>query len=234
MRAIILAGGKGTRLQSEVPNLPKPLAPVRNQPFLYILMRFLAANGVSEIAISTFHMADQFRARLPELKKLAKKVTLVEEPAALGTGGAIRFACSELKPTEHVLVLNGDTYFGFDLGRFLKKHAQENALALKRVANSSRYGTVATKSGRVAEFLEKSTKGGSGTIYAGYCILNVGDLRRLLPEGPSSLETDFFPGLLREGKALVAEEFPGEFIDIGIPADYQHANSAFDFSGFLT
>jgi D-glycero-alpha-D-manno-heptose 1-phosphate guanylyltransferase len=232
MKAIILAGGKGTRLQKIVSDLPKPLAPIQGQPFIYILIRFLLFHKVEQIVISTQHLADKFAEHLPGLRKMCGQISLVKEPAPLGTGGALRFACQNISADEHVLVLNGDTFFDFDLAGFVKKYNKDTALALKEVPDSSRYGTVEFSNGQVRLFWEKSPTVQLGAIYAGFSILKVKDLFDLLPDGYSSLEKDFFPKFLQEKRNLKGEIFDGKFIDIGVPEDYENANSQFDFSKF--
>jgi D-glycero-alpha-D-manno-heptose 1-phosphate guanylyltransferase len=231
MKAIILAGGKGTRLQKVVSDLPKPLAPVKGEPFIHILIRFLKFHGIEEILISTHHLAEKFAERLGDFKKLAN-VSLAKEPAPLGTGGAVKFVCRNLNPDEYILVLNGDTFFDFDLKKFIGKRRQETALALKNVPDSSRYGTVKLNGDHIASFQEKAQAGGPGTAYAGYSIIQVKDVLALLPEGPTSLETNFFPELLRRKRPIAGDIFDGAFIDIGIPEDYEFANTEFDFSRF--
>ncbi len=232
MKAIILAGGKGTRLGKIVSDLPKPLAPVQGQPFIFILIRFLVFHKIDQIIISTFHLAKKFNENLESLNKISKNISLINEPAPLGTGGAVRFVCREMNPEEHVLVLNGDTFFDFDLSGFVQKYRKVSALALKKVPDSSRYGTVEISNGNVTKFIEKAPLQKDGNIYAGFGILKVKDLLTFLPEGPSSLENDFFPKLLQENQLLKGEVYAGKFIDIGIPEDYRFANTRFNFSKF--
>ena len=233
MKAIILAGGKGTRLQTVISDVPKPLAPIQGQPFIFILIRFLLFHGIKEIIISTHHLAEKFDGYLGAFKKISQNISLVKEPAPLGTGGALRFTCQQFSASKNFLVLNGDTFFDFDLAAFVKKYATETALALKEVPNSARYGTVELKDGNIQKFTEKSETPASGAIYAGFAIVSTQDILDFLPEGSSSLEKDFFPKLLRESRLVKGEIFNGKFIDIGIPEDYAMANTLFDFSKFL-
>ena len=233
MKAIILAGGKGTRLQTVISAVPKPLAPVQGQPFIFILVRFLLFHGIKEIIISTHHLAEKFGGYLEDFKKIAQSISLIKEPAPLGTGGALRFSCQQFSASENILVLNGDTFFDFDLSAFVKKYARETALALKEVPDSARYGTVELKDGNIQKFTEKSKTPAFGAIYAGFAIVSTQDILDFLPEGSSSLEKDFFPKLLRESRPVKGEIFNGKFIDIGIPEDYSVANTLFDFSKFL-
>jgi D-glycero-alpha-D-manno-heptose 1-phosphate guanylyltransferase len=232
MKAIILAGGKGTRLSSVVADVPKPLAPVQGEPFLFILARFLRHHGIEDAVISVYHLSEKFEAVFPQLKSLLPKATLAREPSPLGTGGAVRFACRGMSQEDYVLVMNGDTFFDFDLSDFMRKHASHTALALKEINDISRYGSVQLEAGKIKAFAEKTPEHRAGLIYAGFSIVHVGELLKFLPEGSSSLEQDFFPSLLKAGKSIHGEPFPGRFIDIGVPEDYHFANSNFDFSKF--
>ena len=220
-------------MEKIISDLPKPLAPVQGQTFIFILLRFLAFHGIDEIILSTHHLADKFAEHLKKLKNFSVPISVVKEPALLGTGGAVRFNCQNMNPADHVLVLNGDTFFDFDLTGFLQKFSHETALALKEVPDAARYGTVELSSGMIKNFLEKLPTHKAGLIYAGYCIVKVSDILRQLPEGNSSLEKDFFPKLLADHHLVKGEVYVGDFIDIGIPEDYEIANTKFDFSKFL-
>src|SRR4051812_34866099 len=114
MKAIVLAGGKGTRLGSVVSDVPKPLASIRGEPFLSILIRFLIFHGINEVFLSIGHLSEKFDEALKEFKKISPSVFLVREESLLGTGGAVRYACQTVcHNDETVLVLNGDTFFDF-------------------------------------------------------------------------------------------------------------------------
>lgn len=232
MKALILAGGRGTRLASVVSDVPKPLAPVKGQPFISILIKFLVAHDVKDIVISTGHMAEKFVETLPELRKITPNILLHEEASALGTGGAARFACCQFPGEESILILNGDTFFNFDLSGFINSSSNINTIALRKINNSSRYGTVKISKGLVTEFVEKNSHNDPGIIYAGFAILRINDLMLMLNEGNSSLENDFFPALLKRA-SLHGKIYDGEFIDIGIPEDFETANTNFNFSSFL-
>lgn len=232
MKAIVLAGGRGTRLEKVVSDLPKPLAPVRGEPFLFILLRFLSFHGIDQILISTHHLADKFAEHLQKLNGFSGNISIVKEPALLGTGGAVRFNCQNMNPEDYVLIVNGDTFFDFDLSGFVKKFQRETALALKEVPDAARYGTVEVAEGKVEKFVEKMPSHRRGLIYAGYSIVKVSDILRVLPEGNSSLEKDFYPALLARNQPIGGEVYAGNFIDIGIPEDYEKANTTFDFSKF--
>lgn len=229
MKAIILAGGRGTRLQSVIKDCPKPLVPVQGEPFLNILFRFLIKNGVSDIVVSIGYMAEAFYEWKNNFHGTEAKIKLIEERVSLGTGGAVRFACQDMKREQSILVLNGDTFFNFDLLDFISTFKNQNAIALRYLTEASRYGSVDIRGEKVTGFREKSVTFEDGLIYAGYSLLNVSDIFDLLPEGTSSLEKDFFPSAVHKGR-LKGKSYDGDFIDIGIPEDYDLANKSFNFS----
>lgn len=232
LKAIILAGGKGTRLQSVVANQPKPLAPVQGEAFIFILIRFLVFHKIDQIVISTGHLAENFEKSLEDLRLIEQSISLVRESHSLGTGGATRFACENFNRDEFILVVNGDTFFDFNLSSFIECHKNHNALALKYVEDASRYGTVDLKNNLLTHFIEKENIKKPGVIYAGFGIFKVEDILGRLPEGKSSLELDLFLNLL-SNKLLYGQIYDGDFIDIGIPEDYKIANTTFNFTKFL-
>lgn len=229
MKAVILAGGKGTRLQPVVNDTPKPLAPVHGVPFIFILMNFLTQNKISSAIVSTGYLAEQFETAF---KDFYFKPQLIQESIPLGTGGAVRYVCEGLNSEESILVANGDTFFNFDLAGFIQRNKANTAMALREVDDISRYGTVQLDGQKITAFTEKRPVHEKGLIYAGYSIVKVKDILEILPQGASSLENDFFPIILQQNR-LLGEVFSGQFIDIGIPEDYHRANTDFDFSTYL-
>ncbi len=223
--AIVLAGGLGTRLQSEVPDLPKCLAPVAGKPFLAHLLDYFEAGGIRRFIFALGFRSDQVKRFVSEaLPATAYDFSIEEEP--LGTGGAIYKACS-LAVTENVLVLNADSFFGVDTHSFFHFHSQHSgicSLALKPMKNFNRYGIVETdREGLVTSFREKQPVE-SGNINAGVYALNVIDfLKRSYPP-VFSFERDFLEKAIPE-RILFAASYDGYFIDIGIPEDYRRAQT---------
>jgi D-glycero-alpha-D-manno-heptose 1-phosphate guanylyltransferase len=223
--AIILAGGLGTRLRAVVADRPKVLAPVAGRPFLTYLLDQLARTGIRRVVLSTGHLAEQF-AELIGQEYHGLQIAYAEESDPLGTGGAIKFA-GQSTDSLHVLVMNGDSYFDADLAAYMNWHragGQDVSLLLVEVPDASRFGTVELRpdGAHVAAFLEKQPHEVPGRINAGVYLLRREMLMRI-PDGRCSIERDVFPKWLDEFdvRAWVTD---GEFIDIGVPSDYERSH----------
>lgn len=224
--ALILAGGKGTRLQPVVSDLPKPLAPVAGRPFLSWQLDHLVTQGMQKVILSIGYLPDLFLEQIGESWK-GMPIKYVREDVPLGTGGAIRWACEQFED-DQFWVLNGDTYTDFDLSGMWEFHQASQAsctLALKQMMDFDRYGTVQIDSqGCILGFKEKMAVD-AGLINAGVYVMN----RRLILAEPSgvafSFETEVLEKLAGQGH-LAGLPVAGHFLDIGIPDDYQTAQSA--------
>jgi D-glycero-alpha-D-manno-heptose 1-phosphate guanylyltransferase len=222
--AVVLAGGMGTRLRTVVADKPKVLAPVAGRPFLAYLLDQLRDAGIRRVVLSTGHLAEQFSDAIGDSYR-DMEVAYAEEESPLGTGGAIKFA-GGLASTDHLLVMNGDSYFDVDLAGYLDWHRRgrnDASLLLVRVPDAARYGAVVLDDdGRVTAFLEKQSNLGSGLINAGIYALRREMLARI-PDGKCSIERDVFPKWLGQFQVngLATD---GEFIDIGIPEDYHRSH----------
>jgi D-glycero-alpha-D-manno-heptose 1-phosphate guanylyltransferase len=224
MEAIVLAGGLGTRLASRLQGLPKPMAPVAGRPFLEILLTQLRRAGSTRVLLSVGHrheaIQDHFGTAFNSME-----LDYVIEHAPLGTGGAVRLALTQARE-ESVLVLNGDTILDADYAEMMSLHAGSNAavtLAVVHRDDVSRYGGVTVEGGHVVGFEEKG-RTGPGWISAGTYVL-ARDLAwpSALPE-KFSIETDVFvPEVARLRPAAFQVE--GYFLDIGIPEDYDRAQT---------
>lgn len=218
--AIILAGGRGTRLQAVVADRPKPLALVAGRPFVTYLLDQLADAGVRRVVLSTGYLAEQFADALgDDYGELALAYAQESEP--LGTGGAIAFA-SRFADADALLVMNGDSYFDVDLSRYLQWHQRRGndaSLLLVETPDASRYGTVELGDDeRVTAFHEKRPGAGPGLINAGAYVIS----RRLvdaIPARPALLEREVFPRWIAEF-VVRGHAVAGEFLDIGVPEDY--------------
>jgi NDP-sugar pyrophosphorylase family protein len=224
LTAVILAGGMGTRLRSVVADRPKVLAPVAGRPFLTYLLDQIAEAGIERVVLSTGHLAEQFADVIGNRYRNIP-ITYAHEEEPLGTGGAIRFACG-FTDTEHLLVMNGDSYCNADLSSYIDWHVNgrnQVSLMLVKVGDCSRYGTVKTdSSGRITAFIEKRPERVAGYINAGVYLFERAMLEHF-PIGASSIERDVFPELLRN-RAMIGWHTEAEFIDIGIPIDYKRSH----------
>lgn len=227
--AVLLVGGMGTRLRSVVPNTPKPLAAVGDKSFLELLVRQLSSQGICRIVMCTGYLADQITEHFGDGHRWDVSIHYSRELQPLGTAGAVKLAQPHLKDASEFLVMNGDSFMEVDLAQLLKFHRENHALvsmAVRRVENASRYGTVHLEAGgRVAGFMEKTGQESPGIVNAGVYVFNQ-EVLQDTPEGPCSLEKDVFPKLLKRG--MYALEQRGVFIDIGTPDDYARAQEICD------
>lgn len=227
MEAIILAGGFGTRLRTVVSDVPKPMAPLNDagRPFLSVLLEKLAADGVTHVVLSTGYMSEVIE-RFFGNEYAGVRIDYSVEETPLFTGGAVKLALSRCQE-ETVFVLNGDTYFDVKMNEMCQFHADARAdftVAVKKMHDFDRYGTVEVQDGRIVSFREKRYCE-DGWINGGvYCLR-----RSLLTDFPLtkfSLEKDFMEKKLTEMK-MAAFPSSGYFIDIGIPEDYALARKKF-------
>ena len=223
MRAIVLAGGLGTRLARVTRDIPKPMAQVGSRPFLEYLLDDLVDQGIEQTVLAVSYRWEVIQEHFGSVYRGMKLGYSVEE-SPLGTGGAIQQALATLADGE-VVVLNGDTRFRVDLVEMEKRHRNSRApltIALKRVTDSGRFGRVEVSAdGVVTSFMEKSM-GGSGWINGGVYILNSSLFKDFSMPERFSFELDLVePNIDRiQPQAFQSGAY---FIDMGIPADYQRA-----------
>jgi D-glycero-alpha-D-manno-heptose 1-phosphate guanylyltransferase len=224
LAAVVLAGGMGTRLRTVVADRPKVLAPVAGRPFLTYLLDQIADAGIQRVMLSTGHLAEQFATVIGDRYRNIQ-IVYAHEEQPLGTGGAIRFACG-FTDAEQILVMNGDSYCDANLSSYIDWHVDgrhDVSLMLAKVDDTSRYGMVEIETGgRITAFIEKRPENTAGYINAGVYLLRRTMLDQF-PVGPSSLERDVFPVWLRE-RTIMGWVTEGEFIDIGIPSDYERSH----------
>jgi D-glycero-alpha-D-manno-heptose 1-phosphate guanylyltransferase len=224
--AIILAGGLGTRLRSEVPDLPKCMAPVGGRPFIGYITDYFRRAGIERFIFALGYKSAAFEEFFErEFPDGGYAVSLEDSP--LGTGGAIRQACS-LAREPAVLILNGDTFFRIDLSALSAFHTAHRAhcsLSLKPMLDFDRFGVVELDAeDRVRQFREKQAYR-SGLINGGVYALNRESfLREELPP-VFSFEKDYLEKMLGDRRfyGLVQDDY---FIDIGIPEDYRRVQTA--------
>lgn len=220
MEAIVLAGGFGTRLQTVVKDVPKPMADINGKPFLEYILTYLANNGVTKTILSVGYKKEIIENYFGNSYKVMD-IVYSKEDEPLGTGGAIKKALTFCK-SENILVVNGDTFFEVNLQAQIQEHKKTSAdvtLALKKMHNFDRYGKVIVEKNRVVNFTEKEFSA-SGLISGGVYIVrkNLFDNN----EEKFSFEQDFLEKKLSE---LVFSAYldKGYFVDIGIPQDYKKA-----------
>jgi len=227
--ALLLVGGMGTRLRSVLPSTPKPLASVGNQSFLHLLVQQLRSQGIRRLVMCTGYLADQVESEFGDGRALDTKIEYSREIHPLGTAGAVKLAQSKLGQVSEFLVMNGDSFLEVDLHQLIQFHRKHGGLvtiAVARVENASRYGTVQVDTEqKVIGFMEKAGSNRPGLINGGVYVFDPRVFEHI-PNGPASLEKDVFPLLLNKG--VYALEHHGMFIDIGTPEDYARAQQLCD------
>jgi D-glycero-alpha-D-manno-heptose 1-phosphate guanylyltransferase len=221
--AIVLAGGFGTRLREAVPDWPKPMAPVAGRPFLEILLSSLATKGFSNVVLSLGFMAEKISNHFGSCFAGMNLVYAVEDKP-LGTGGALRFAMTRCKD-DHVFVMNGDTFLDIEATAIdeLWQAKRHPIIVARQVPDTARYGRLIVQGGLVKSFSEKGVSG-PGLINAGCYVFNRMQLDAFALNTPFSLEVDFIANAV---KLMSVSVFitNGQFIDIGVPEDYQRAQT---------
>jgi NDP-sugar pyrophosphorylase family protein len=229
IKAILLVGGKGTRLRSVVPSTPKPLACVGQRPFLELLVRQLRYQEIRHLVMCTGHLAEQIENEFGDGHALDVKIEYSQEPYPLGTAGAVKLAERYLQGASAFLVMNGDSFLEIDFHQLIQFHHEHGGLvsmAVSRMKDATRYGTVRVDGDmRVVGFFEKKEQHSSGLVNAGVYVFSHA-VFELIPDTPASLETNVFPRLLDLG--VYAFEQSGTFIDIGTPEDYARARGLCD------
>jgi len=218
--ALIVAGGRGTRLLPLTERVPKPMLPFCGAPFLAGLARRLAPAGIRRIGLVVGADTAPFEPLVALLAPHGLEVFIVPEPTPLDTAGGVRAATRDLD--EPVLVLNGDVLSDLDVGGLCAHHAGSAAvatIALTRVADTSSFGVCVLDGDRITAFVEKPEPGslpGQDTINAGAYVLAAGVLDRFA-EGPLSFEREVFPTLLGSGERLTGHVHEGVWTDLGTP-----------------
>jgi NDP-sugar pyrophosphorylase family protein len=236
LTAVVLAGGKGTRIAQLYPDVPKPMIPVAGQPFLFWVTEWLTEAGVRDIIYSVGHLASQIESWVAAQAKSRNNIRLrtVAEPSPLGTGGAIRNCLDICGPW--VLAINGDSLVKADISAIaqqtLTKHLDGIIVGLP-MEDTSRYGSLdMDEPGLLRGFFEK--RPGAGLINAGIYLLRR-DLLERFPAGEAlSMEVDVIPDLLTQGASLGVAVTHEPFLDIGTPESVTRATdfvrAAFPFA----
>jgi NDP-sugar pyrophosphorylase family protein len=229
MKAILLAGGKGTRLRPLTIHTPKPIVPIFERPFLHYQLDLLKQVAeIDQVVLSLNYQPRRIEEIFGDGGEGGLSIRYVVEPAPLGTAGAVRYAGDSLR--ESVVVFNGDVLTGVDLAAVIALHRERKAKAtivLTPVENPAAYGLVETDaSGRVQRFLEKPKPDQitCDTINAGIYVLEPDTFDRIPVDTPWSIERSFFPSLIERAETFVAYVHRGYWIDIGTPEKYSEVH----------
>lgn len=235
MKAVVLAGGLGTRLRPLTLTTPKQMLPVLHRPMIEHVLAGLARGGVDGAVLSLGYRPEAFQAAYPGGTCAGVELSYAVEPEPLGTAGAVRFAAAAAGLDETFLAVNGDVISDLDVGRLWERHRRweaEATIQLVEVDDPSRYGLVAADDrGRVRSFTEKPAAAkapeaserpapaGAGWVNAGMYVLEPSVLDRIDADRPVSIERDTFPALAAAG-TLRAVAGAGYWIDVGTPESY--------------
>lgn len=229
-RAVLLAGGLGTRLRPLTYVEPKPLVPVANRPLIGYSLRMLRRGGVEEAILASGHMAKRLREALEGTREDGLLVRCVDEPEALDTAGAVRNALPQADAP--FIVMNGDQIMDVDVRRLLEAHERNRAdltIVVRRAEDVSAFGLVQCDGDlRIEAFLEKRREDPTGRnlVNAGLYVFSPCVLEAIPPAQPYSNEHDLFPGLVEAGARVFAFPMSSEayWADVGTPAKYLDAN----------
>jgi mannose-1-phosphate guanylyltransferase / phosphomannomutase len=227
MKAVIMAGGEGTRLRPLTANQPKPMLPVGNRPMMEHIVRHVRNHGFKDIVVTVQFLASQVRNYFGGGSDMGVDLTYATETTPLGTAGSVKNAAEQLDET--FLVLSGDALTDVNLDEVVSFHRQSGAMvtvALKRMDNPLEFGIVITRDdGRIERFLEKPHWGQvfSDTINTGIYVIEP-EVFAHIPDGPSDFAGDIFPGLLARGVPLYGFVVDGYWEDVGNLEAYQQAH----------
>ncbi|MFJ7999992.1 sugar phosphate nucleotidyltransferase [Streptomyces sp. NPDC096310] len=224
--AILLVGGKGTRLRPLTARTPKPMVPAAGVPFLTHQLARAKAAGVEHVVLATSYLAEVFEPYFGDGSSLGLSLEYVTERDPLGTGGALRNVASRLRsgPDEPVLIFNGDILTGLDIRALVATHTASGAdvsLHLTRVEDPRAFGLVPTDpDGRVTAFLEKPQTPEeivTDQINAGAYVFRRSVIDAIPAGRPVSVERETFPGLLAAGAHLQGMVDSTYWLDLGTP-----------------
>ncbi|WP_280402469.1 NDP-sugar synthase [Nocardia carnea] len=221
--AVILVGGKGTRLRPLTLSAPKPMLPTAGVPFLTHLLSRIAAAGLTHVVLGTSYKAEVFEDHFGDGADLGLQIEYVTETEPLGTGGGIRNVLPRLT-ADNVMVFNGDVLGGTDLRAILETHETTRAdvtLHLVRVSDPRAFGCVPTDAdGRVTAFLEKTQDPPTDQINAGCYVFRREYIEKIPSGRPVSVEREVFPALLTEGARVQGHVDTSYWRDMGTPEDF--------------
>jgi mannose-1-phosphate guanylyltransferase / phosphomannomutase len=228
MKAVVMAGGEGSRLRPLTSQFPKPLVPVAGTPVVEHILRLLRDHGITEVILTLQYLGAEIRNRLGDGSDLDMQIEYVVEDQPLGTAGSVRNAAHLLDDT--FLVISGDALTDFDLTWVIEEHRRRQSRAsivLKSVPNPLEYGVVVTDAdGRVKRFLEKPSWGEVFSDHAntGVYVIERSVLDHIEPDVSVDWSQDVFPRMLRRKEPLFGIVAEGYWCDIGSIQSYMQAN----------
>src|SRR5688572_12484951 len=228
VKAVVMAGGEGTRLRPLTSNQPKPMVPIVGKPCLEHVVELLRGHGFEDVVITVAFLPQAIRSYFGDGETLGVNIEYSIEEVPLGTAGSVRLASEKLDDT--FLVISGDALCDVDLGALVDRHRETGAavtIGLKSVDNPLEFGIVVTDDdGKVERFLEKPSWGQvfSDTINTGIYVLEPEVLTHVPAEGPYDFSKELFPLLLEMGRPIFGYVMEGYWQDIGNLDQYRQAN----------
>jgi len=228
MKAVIMAGGEGTRLRPLTSNAPKPLLPIANRPMMEHVIGLLARHGITDIVVTVAFMANAIKTYFGDGSDFGVSIRYADEPVPLGTAGSVANARHLLD--ERFLVISGDVITDIDLTELVRTHVERSAMAtiaLTAVDNPLEFGIVITRpDGAIERFLEKPTWGQvfSDTINTGIYVLEPAIFDMIATDRPVDFSAEVFPRLLAEGRPIFGAICSGYWEDVGTLDAYLRAH----------
>ena len=225
-KAVILAGGFGTRLRSKVSNVPKVLAPINGRPFLSYQLQWLHEQGIEEVFIATHYLADLIL-DFVRRNDYDMNIKCIYEDKPLGTGGAILNVLDKINIYDFFLVINGDTKYTFDLNQSLTSYEMSKDIAYllaSYVSDTTRFGVLNIEGEFVTEFLQPSFNPISGWVNSGMYIFSA-EIFKGYTTQHVSLEKEILPNLAKRNCLKILRCPKSDvFFDIGTPESYEEIN----------
>ncbi|HUH20530.1 MAG TPA: sugar phosphate nucleotidyltransferase, partial [Gaiellaceae bacterium] len=228
MKAVVMAGGEGTRLRPLTSNQPKPMVPIVGKPCMEHIIELLRGHGFEEVIVTVAFLPQAIRSYFGDGEGIGVNIEYSVEESPLGTAGSVRLAADKLDET--FLVISGDALCDVDLTDLIRFHREKQAavtIGLKSVENPLEFGIVVTdEDGRIERFLEKPSWSQvfSDTINTGIYVLEPEVLRHVPADGPYDFSKELFPLLLEMGRPLYGYVFDDYWQDIGNLDQFRQAN----------
>jgi len=226
-QAVIMVGGKGTRLRPLTETCPKPVLPVADKPCIWHLMNSMAKAGVEEIILACGYRSEMITQALGDGSDIGVKIVYAYEDEPMGTGGALKLLEDRLDPV--FMASNGDVFADIDISKEIERHFETGAdvtVALTAVPNPWEFGVARiAEDGTILEFKEglKPDEVFSDKINAGIYVVDKKVLAGI-PPGFYDFSKELFPKIIESGGKLMSHPFPGLWMDVGRPSDYLRAN----------
>jgi mannose-1-phosphate guanylyltransferase/phosphomannomutase len=229
MKAVVMAGGEGSRLRPLTVTRPKPMVPIVGRPVMEHILNLLKTHGITDVVVTVQYMASAIEDYFGDGSQMGMSIAYSREEVPLGTAGSVKNAEELLQ--EPFLVISGDALTDYDISAIVKYHQEKRSLAtltLAHVANPLEYGVIITDSrGHITQFLEKPSWGEvfSDTINTGIYVLDPAVFNYIPKDKPTDFSQDVFPAMLKQGDPLYGYIATGYWCDVGNLAEYMKANA---------